>query len=191
MILLRSRLRLPWLSILLFLIPSTSTAMTVVERDFSELVERAEQVVVGTVTAITAGRDANGGPLTLVSFGDLTVLKGQVGTSFTLELTGGVTDDGRVLSIPDMPQFTVGERAVLFVAGNGRDLCPLVGVWQGRFRVVHDPDSGVDVVQRSDGARVTGLEGRALRTTRSVAAGNERPLSLPEFETLIREELAR
>lgn len=175
------------LSPLIALPSGPARAMTVVERDFADLVERAEQIVVGRVSAIGAGKDPHGGPLTLVTFEDLTVLKGTVGSTLTLELSGGMLDSGRVMSIAEMPEFRVGERAVLFVRGNGTDLCPLVGVWQGRFRVVHDEALGVDVVERSDGARISGLEGRKLRSARR---DDPAAMTVEDFQSLIREEMA-
>ena len=170
------------------IVPVAALAMSVVERDFAELVALAEQVVVGRVVDIRPGTDDRGGPLTLVSFADLTVLKGEVGRELTLEFTGGKAADGKTVAIADMPRFTLGERAVLFVRGNGRDICPLVGVWQGRFRVVYDPQLKSDVVERHDGLRLSGLDGAQLR---SAPRGSTQPaLSLSDFESLVREELA-
>lgn len=189
------RTSIPWLlrvvtvvAVSLASVRAPLEAMSVLERDFSALVARAEQIVVGTVSRIAAGTDPNGGPLTLVTFRDLTVLKGDVGATFTLEFSGGATPSGGLLNIPDMPTFEVGERAVLFVAGNGRDVCPLVGLWQGRFRVVHDDATGADVVERSDGARIVGLEGSKLRAARRGASPS--PISVADFSALIREEMA-
>lgn len=166
-----------------------AAAMTAVERDFPALVDRAEQIVVARVAGIAPGTNRYGGPVTLVSFDELTVLKGQVGARLILQFSGGSAEDGALVRIPDLPAFTVGERAVLFVAGNGRDICPLVGLWQGRFQVLRDEALGVDVVERYDGARVVGLEGGKLRAARR-GAEREAPIALGDFEQLIREEMA-
>lgn len=163
-------------------------AITAIERDFPALVERAEQIVEGRVTSMETGRDGHGAPVTLVTFDDLTVFKGNVGAQLTLEFAGGPIDGGGQVVIPDMPKFHVGERAVLFVAGNGRDVCPLVGIWQGRFRVV-EGDGGKRMVESHDGSRVTGLSGRKIRTAKN-GASTEPPISLEDFGALIREELA-
>ena len=169
---------------------AAASAMVVVQRDFADLVTRAEQIVVGTVSAIRQDQDPSGAPRTLVTFGDLTVLKGDVGATLTLELYGGRV--GAVAqSIPDMPSFTEGERAVLFVAGNGRDICPLVGVWQGRFRVRVDPIRGVDVVESHDGRAIIGHQGRALRRAPIGAPADAAPaVTVDAFRQLIAEELA-
>ena len=163
-------------------LPLPVAAMTVVERDFADLVARAEQIVVGTVEAVEEGENENGGPLTFVTFTDLTVVKGDVEPPFVLQLHGGTARDGVVVHVPDMPEFTVGDELVLFVRGNGHDFCPLVGVWQGRFRVRDG------VVERFDGSVVTGLADGHLDSAQPRAA--RRPLRLSEFTDLIREEMA-
>jgi hypothetical protein len=149
------------LAVLLLGAAPAAHAMVVVERDFPDLVARAEQIVSGTVADITHGADASGAPTTLVTFSDLTVLKGDVGNTLTLRLYGGTSGDV-VVHIPDMPAFAVGDRAVLFVAGNGRDVCPLVGVWQGRFNVRFDPVRQTDVVETNDRTPVVAVAGRQI-----------------------------
>jgi hypothetical protein len=162
-------------------------AMVVAQRDFPELVARAEQIVVGTVTDIRQEQDESGAPTTLVTLSDLAVLKGDAGPTLTLRFYGG-TANGVVVHIPDMPTFTVGERALLFVAGNGRDVCPLVGVWQGRFRVRFDATRNTEVVDSHDHKPVTALAGRQLRYAPLRAAGAA--MTLDEFRQLISDELA-
>jgi hypothetical protein len=135
--------------------------MVVVQRDFPDLVARAEQIVAGTVTGIKQAADASGAPVTLVTFADLTVLKGDVGDTLTLRFYGGEIGDV-VVHIPDMPKFNIGDRAVLFVAGNGRDVCPLVGVWQGVFNVRFDAAQQTDVVETNDRAPVVAIAGRQI-----------------------------
>ena len=149
------------LAVLLLGAAPAAHAMVVVQRDFPDLVARAEQIVAGTVTDIKQEADASGAPMTLVTFSDLTVLKGDVGATLTLRLYGGESG-GVVVHVPDMPTFTVGDRAVLFVAGNGRDVCPLVGVWQGRFNVRFDPERQTDVVETNDRTPVVAVAGRQI-----------------------------
>jgi hypothetical protein len=170
--------------------PPTS-ALVVVKRDFPELVARADQVVVGTVTAITQGQDDSGAPSTFVTFSDLTVLKGEVGPTLILRLYGGTTGNVAV-AIPDMPTFTLGEREILFVAGNGSAVCPLVGVWQGRFHVRLDETRGTEVVDDSDRNPVIGLAGRELRRAPLRARTPAPPATtLDEFRQMVADELAR
>jgi hypothetical protein len=165
-------------------------AMVVKERDFVDLVERAEQILSGTVSGIDFSRDASGTPVTRVRFVDLFVLKGAVEAPFTLELYGDSAATGGV-RISGTPRFEVGERALLFVAGNGSRLCPLVGVWQGLFRVRFDAESRIDVVENHGRVPVVGMRGRKLRVARGSAAGEPPPLTVDEFHDLIRHELRR
>lgn len=173
----------------LLALPHSVPALTVADRDFADLVARAEQIVVGTVTAVDQGENERGGPMTFVTFDDLTVLKGDVAPPFVLQIHGGTTRDGVVMHVPDLPTFRAGERAVLFVRGNGTDFCPLVGIWQGRFTVRRDAERGVDVVENHDGSVITGLAAGELQSAQRRAAGS-RALTLDEFGDLVREELA-
>ena len=173
----------------LLLAPLPAAAMTVVDRDFADLVDRAEQIVVGTVAAVENGENERGGPMTFVTFDELTILKGDVEPPFVLQLHGGTARDGVVMHVPDLPSFRVGERAVLFVRGNGQDFCPLVVIWQGRFEVRHDAERGIEVVERHDGTVVTGMSAGRIESAQRRAA-DTRPLSLDEFADLVREEMA-
>ena len=174
----------------LLLAATTAHAMVVVQRDFSELVARAEQIVAGTVTDIKQEADASGAPTTLVTFSDLTVLKGDVGATLTLRFYGGESG-GVAVHIPDMPTFTVGDRAVLFVAGNGRDVCPLVGVWQGRFNVRFDQERHTDVVETNDRAPVVAVAGRQIVRAQAATEGTGAPaMPLGDFFDSISGELS-
>jgi hypothetical protein len=165
--------------LLLYAAPAAH-AMVVAQRDFPELVARAEQIVAGTVTDIKQGADASGAPATYVTFSDLTVLKGDVGETLTLRFYGGESG-GVAVHIPDMPTFSVGDRAVLFVAGNGRDVCPLVGVWQGRFNVRFDPTQQTDVVETNDHTPVVGIAGRKIQRATAQESTTTAAMPLNDF----------
>jgi hypothetical protein len=154
-------------------------ATSVTEFTFTDLVAQADVIAVGTVTEIREQWDEEKKtPLTLVTFTNLTVVKGSPGSSFTLEFLGGKMPNGLVMTIPGVPQFAVGEKAVVFCAGNGRDFCPLVGIWQGVLRVVTDPQRGVETV--SDNFRVPIIkieDGKFVK--RSPQTATQLPLSLP------------
>lgn len=184
-----SGLRTAWVVAMLVAAASSATAMVVVKRDFPDLVARAEQIVAGTVTDIAEEPDASGAPWTLVTFSDLTVLKGDAGATLTLRFYGGRTGD-TVTRISDMPSFTLGERNVLFVTGNGRTICPLVGVWQGRFNVRFDDTRGTEVVEASNGTPLVGLAAGELIHAPRRATAPTRAMTLDEFRQLIADELA-
>jgi hypothetical protein len=167
---------------------ASASAMVVVKRGFPDLVARSEQIVIGTVTDIHEEQDVFGAPFTLVTFSDLSVLKGEVGSTLTLRFYGGHAG-GVVIAVPDMPRFTLGERDVLFVAGNDRDVCPLVGVWQGRFYVRFDPTLGADVVEDSNHQPLTGIGGPEL--LRAPAVSGATPMTLDAFRQAIVNQLAQ
>lgn len=126
----------------------SADAMTVVQRSFPELVHQADLVFVGTVQAIRNEWDQDRrSPFTLVTFTNLTVLKGtDPAGDVTLYFFGGTAPDGTLVSVPGIPRFLVGEKTVVFCAGNRRVFCPLVGIWQGLLRVLPDPTRREEIV---------------------------------------------
>lgn len=158
---------------------SVTHATSVTEFTFTDLVAQADVIAVGTVTEIREQWDAEKkAPLTLVTFSNLTVVKGSPGSSFTLEFLGGKMPNGLVMTIPGVPQFAVGEKAVVFCAGNGRDFCPLVGIWQGILRVATDPQRGVETVSDNFRVPIVKIEdGKFVK--RSPQTATQPPLSLP------------
>ena len=123
-------------------------ATTVLHQSFPDLVQKAEIIAVGTVSTIHAEWDAvREIPYTLVTFTDLDIRKGdQHQTSLTLQFVGGSAPDGAILQIAGVPEFYLGDRLVLFVVGNHHRAVPLVGMWQGAYRVVFDPERDEDVL---------------------------------------------
>lgn len=132
---------------------------TVLEKDFTDLIHEADTIVVGTVTALenVAGSEQ---PVTLVTFTGLDVLKGTVeGDEFTVQVLGGTNAAGMTLRIAGVPEFTLGARMIVFVVGNETQAVPFVGLWQGVYRVVTDPDLG-ETVTTHDGRPLTALPQR-------------------------------
>ncbi|NOT57564.1 MAG: hypothetical protein HOP18_23410 [Deltaproteobacteria bacterium] len=164
-------------------------ATTVIEMTFADLVAQAEGIAVGTVSDIREQWDATQQvPLTLVTFSNLTVLKGNPGTSMTLEFLGGTMPNGLVMVIPGVPRFTVGEKTVVFRTGNQREVCPLVGVWQGLLRVVNNPQQGVETV--SDSYRIPLVKIQAGKFVKlSPTNATQETLSLPTLLQSIQHEL--
>ncbi|MCY4386967.1 MAG: hypothetical protein OXC18_07650 [Desulfurellaceae bacterium] len=158
---------------------------TVLEKSFSSLVRDAEVIAVGTVTAIDTEWDAEkDAPFTLVTFSDLEVLKGYAGqTEITLHFLGGPTPDGLVMQIAGVPQFSLEERAVLFIRGNQHHAVPLVGMWQGVYRVVFDDERGVDTIHNHAGQPVTALpteDGGILHDAAPLVREQEKASSTPQ-----------
>ncbi len=134
-------------------------ATTVLEQSFASLVQEAEVIAVGTVSAIETEWDAEKeAPFTLVTFSALEVSKGDTSRSeLTLHFLGGPTPDGLIMQIAGTPQFQLGERAVVFVTGNETNAVPLVGMWQGVYRVVFDPEREIETIATHAGQPLTTL----------------------------------
>jgi hypothetical protein len=108
----------------------------------------------------------------------------------TLEFLGGHTPDGTLLSVSGVPQFTIGEKTVVFCVGNQRDFCPLVGVWQGLLRVTFNPQRGVETVSDNFRVPIVGLQGNAFLKLLPGTPQQE-ALPLPTLMDLITQELRR
>lgn len=128
-------------------------------KSFDRLVSESEGIVVGTVRSVETAAVGQASELhTFVTIDQVEALSGKVAEGrLTLRMKGGF--DGRQgLHVEGAPQFKAGERVLLFVQGNGRDLVPFVGWTQGVFRLVDD-GAGHQVVRDADGNVVTGVEG--------------------------------
>lgn len=122
------------------LIGTAAHALSVVPRSFDELVALADLVVVGTVAAQRSRDDGapGHGISTYITLTDLEIVKGTLSEpDYTLRGAGGRAG-GRAQEYTGLPQLRTGERYVLFVRGNHRELFPVVGVQQGVFRVLRD-----------------------------------------------------
>ncbi len=171
---------------------------TVEPLTFSEVVDGADLIAVGAVSAVTETWDAEREvPLTEVTVSVLEVLKGVVGgAELTLQFLGGPTPGGATLDVAGMPDFAVGDRAVLFSAGNGVEACPLVGWWQGLYRLFYDAGRDAFTVADHAGRPVVGMDGGAGRLVASVSAADndetapgEDALTLEDFRHVVRAEM--
>ncbi|MGE0820600.1 MAG: hypothetical protein AB7G75_12045 [Candidatus Binatia bacterium] len=171
------------------LVASPARAVSVTEVTFAQLVAQSEVIAVGTVTDIREEwNETQRAAFTLVTFADLTVIKGNPGESMTLEFLGGHTPEGLIMTIPGVPQFSVGEKAVVFCAGNKRDFCPLVGIWQGVLRVARNPQSGEETV--SDNFRIPIVDIQGGKFVKLVPGkADQRPLSLSDLIQAVEQEL--
>lgn len=182
--------RVVLLALLLVAWRAQARATVAVEQSFPDLVHRAEVVAVGTVTGIQERWDAaRQAPFTDVTFANLTVLKGNIdGTAMTLEFLGGHTPDGAILTISDIPQFIIGEKAVVFCAGNRQDFYPLVGLWQGRMRVTFNAQRGVETISDIFHRPIVGVRNGQLVKALSSEEGSA-ALTLSTLVGLIQQEL--
>ena len=164
----RRRYRDSWLAAVValsLLMCAPAHGLSVVARSFDELVQRADLVLVGTVSEVHSEFADNGLDqntiFSYVNFSDLQVVKGQVNSEpYVLRVPGGVV--GRFAQdYPGVPAFQTGQRYLVFIRGNQRDFFPVVGITQGMFRILTN-GQGQQVVVRDDQVGHAGQ--RALTT---------------------------
>jgi hypothetical protein len=201
----RRRMRSVFALLLIVLLAAPiARATTVAKMTFSEVVAGAELIAIGTVSAIEQTWDTElEMPFTHVTFSDLEVLKGSIGgEDLTLRFLGGPAPDGLTLVVTGMPQFALRDRAAVFSTGNGVQACPLVGWWQGLYRVVFDAVLDAFTVADHVGRSVVAFDGGPGQRIARFSAAPEATLpeatlpeaTLPEaltlenFKTLIQAE---
>ncbi len=165
----------------LFAVPPSAHALTALTRDFDGLVARAETIFKGTVVAqesLWVGEGSNRRVATRVTFQVQETYKGVGASSQILEFMGG-TVAGKTVRVPGIPRFALGETSILFVVGNGAQVCPLVGAFQGRFLVERDPATALERVFSYDHQPVVRTEaiGQGAEATVSSSALTPKPRS--------------
>lgn len=147
---------------------SISGESYVLPKSFGDLVREADLILEGTVGEKRSEWAEDRSTIyTFITLFDIEVIDGAYeGTTFTLRMDGGeVEDAGRMkgLKIPGTPEFSVGERVVLFVKDNTWDVCPLVGWGQGVLKVKKDPVNGkTKFFSSQNGNEIVGVDGDSL-----------------------------
>ena len=183
---------------ILLAIAGVARATTVVPPSFPELVNEAEAIYRGRVTAVQARHveRSDGGGVTIKTFVTVAidrVLKGAAQKEIVLEFLGGTLGEDN-LEISGMPKFTVGDREIFFVQKNGVQFCPLVALTHGRYRVLRDEAGARDYIARDNRVPLNDpaeVELPLHRLTAQLgAAGNlARALTPAAFEALITAEV--
>lgn len=171
------------------------SATSIEPPEFAQVVERADKVLVVRVEAIGMFKTVGHGQEGIETRVALRVLETWAGAApeeeiLKLRLLGGQVGD-RVLRVAGMPQFKEGEEMVLFVRGNEREICPLVGWGHGQYRIKVDPATGRRYVERANGVPLTALHevaeplanGALMARFRVPAQG----LSVAEFRAAVRD----
>lgn len=126
---------------------------TVLPPTFDGLVAGSDYVVHGVVTSLSTAKKNTARGFTIVTRVEFKVLEPVTGVppaTLVLELWGGRVGK-EALVVDGVPQFQVGGEEILFVRGNGRSVCPLVGMMHGRYAVRTDAASGRRYVARDNG----------------------------------------
>lgn len=118
-------------------------ATTLTQLNVDQMTDASDLVVRGTVTEIWSARDDNGLIWTRAQLEVVEVLKGDSTTSEVVvsQLGGVYMNDSAPLE--GAARFSIGEEALFFLTSNKAEtrLSP-VGMWQGKYTVRIDPDSG-------------------------------------------------
>ena len=175
------------LALLILLLPLLSgqtVAATFAEKNLTQLVAEAEQIFVGTVSALQSRKLASGAIVTDVKFSDLQLLKGSSqGADIVLLVLGGEVD-GLRLEIPGLPQFQPGVRYLVFSRGNGKDMFPVVGGPGGLFQIQPGAATGSSIVLGSSGTPLApGITAEVLGDTA------QSPVTLEQFLGAVRARL--
>ena len=154
-----------WVALLLLLVVGSVLlarlvwATTVISKSLEALVADAEVITVGTVVAVeTEWAEPSQTPFTFVTFSALDVLKGDpTQPEITVRILGGPNPEGERLHIVGVPTFHLGDRMVVFIAGNETQAVPFVGMWQGVYHVTFDPVRETETVATHSGVPLTTL----------------------------------
>lgn len=138
------------------LIGGNAAATVVQAYDFDRTVDDAELIVEGTVSNIESRWSQDLTMIyTYVTLDQLELVHGESKSdTLTLRFEGGKVGAHEVTT-HGVPKFEKGTRELLFVANNGVAVSPIVGFFQGRFKIVGDKVhdfAGLPIVGVRDGA---------------------------------------
>ena len=163
-------------------------ATVLVPAELGELVRESQAIVHGRVVDVTAvWADGRRRIDSLVTLEVDEYLKGDFGAQVTIRVPGGQIGRYRSVMV-GAPSFAEGDEVVLLLGARGPSIPYVLGLSQGVFRVVEDPQTrarvvvppplaaGVDVqaVKRGDGARRPLPLDRFTADVRALVAGGPR-----------------
>lgn len=189
------RIRLVSMALLVVLLCGSATpqATTVRPLSFEQIAARADTIVlVQTVSVRSDWRTSEHGKhiITVVRFKIERALKGQVAQELQLKFLGG-NIGGLVMEVDGVPAFEVGDRDVLFLSANRTSVSPVVGLFQGRFRVERDRATGIDRVLTYNRQPFTAAGAIGVQRLLARPASSSGPLSYAQFEALVLNTIAQ
>ncbi|MEP7305496.1 MAG: hypothetical protein ABJA98_08275 [Acidobacteriota bacterium] len=171
-----------WLALwVVALLTPSANATTLVPADVGELARDAGAIVRGRVTETAVQWTADRRSIeTVVTMETEASLKGSLGASVQFVVPGGSLGRYRRILV-GAPEFSVGQRVVVFLGWRGPSFPYLLGLGQGVYRVEADRDRGWLVTPPAilpTGSSTVGIiRGDPAR----------RPMPLAEFEQRVRE----
>jgi hypothetical protein len=155
------------------------SATVLVPADLTDLTHAARVIARGEVVAIDARRtDETGTIETIVTLTPHAYLKGSLGEVIRFRVPGGQIGRLRRVFV-GAPQFALGEQVVVFLDAVSPAVPAIVGLNQGVFRLLREPNGAVQVMpppllRPASGSPVLRGDGRL------------RPMELAAFEREIR-----
>ena len=200
------------LFVCLCLLALPARATTIVQLSFDEVVQEAQLVFEGRVTAVEAKQTGPRAIHTIVRFEILELIKGDyLQNSIELSFLGGRVGETE-LRVSEMQVPQLGETGVYFVANPAQNMIhPLVGWSQGHY-LTRQPDSGSSQVTTARGQPVARIidpeplidpapmlleDGAAARGVQIQMLSNAQAMSTSAFKAKVRQihrqqvELAR
>lgn len=139
--------------------PRPSEAGTAIRMDLDGLVERAGLALEAHVASATS-LEINGEVFTDFHLIVDRTWWGEDLPVRTVRLPGGALPSGKVTIVPGMPSLVPGDDVVILLTEPGlHDLRVVVGLNQGRWRIVGDGMGGKLAVRGSEGASLVGAGG--------------------------------
>ena len=127
-----------------------SLATIVVPVSNPDLVQQATAIVIGKVSSLQSAWDSQGQKIvTYITLAVEEVLKGTVpDTTLTIKEIGGTLGDLQ-LWIDGNPEFTQGEKVLVFLTQNADGSARVLHLYQGKFSIFTDQDTGVEMAYRN------------------------------------------
>lgn len=173
-----------------WLFTATTYATVTIPVTDADLAQQADVIVVGTITALTSAWGETQHIVTQIQLSVDDVLKGYIRERHvTVIQAGGLVGDVQ-LRIDGTPEFTVGEKVLLFLTKTKDGGLTVLHMYQGKFSVFTDTDSGVEMTYRDmspEGVHVLS-DGRSMRAATEAANGF---LPLADLKTRIQGALSR
>jgi len=130
--------------------PRPSFATVVVPVSNPDLAKQATAIIIGKVSSLQSTWDPQGQKIvTYITLTVEEVLKGLVPDStLTIKEIGGTVDDLQ-LWIDGNPEFTQGEKVLVFLTQNSDGTARILHLYQGKFSIFTDKDTGVEMAYRN------------------------------------------
>lgn len=199
----KRRQLLTFLMALLILVPATSSASSVIQVTFNDLVLSSELIFEGRVVDKRAEMSAGGTIHTYVTFRIQDVIKGSHSDSQIVLRYQGGTVGALTLEVSDLVVPGIGETGIYFVESTTRPLVhPLYGWDQGHFVVM---TAGTDRTERvfsrnlKPVAGIQQTDGKASGLSNGIASGlqvaepdrRNEAMSVSTFRQKVREIVAK